>query len=498
MDDLEQKTMNDICESTDKNTAPKLPSQNTTAEETLWTKSIHLILVGITLTAITLNIGILYYILPTIGTFLLLFGFRALQHENKWFQCCFVISILRTVYFCVILILNTTILQSTMNLSAATSALPMLRLLLQLTLFVSFWRGFISIRQKAGLSPQAGSVAALVVWYGLMCLLGLVQYSGIIIALIMVIAYCRIIYNINRLSKELDTAGYEISVLPVKWTNRRITIALLVLLLIGGSCGYIFGGSYPMEWTARSAEEHKNMEDIKAQLTDLGFPSNILNDLSPEDIAACSGALQVVVDETNISLDDSERDSDSTYDTKDLRITGIGVKVSDNRERWIIFHHFLWTKDPGFYGTEAIQLWPVYRDISEGWDSGGDLTGRVLYDSNEKTFVADYYSLGTQTYTSNSFFFGSQDNTDVFAAFSFPKNGSSYRGYIAYPIEEVYDGYIISSWIYYVHQQSWMQYPVMTAMENRMTNSWNYAGVFQALEDALQFYQSDEGIEMFS
>ena len=112
--------------------------------------------------------------------------------------------------------------------------------------------------------------------------------------------------------------------------------------------------------------------------------------------------------------------------------------------------------------------------------------------------MADYYSLGTQTYASNSFFFGPQDNTDVFATFSMPQQGSSYRGYIAYPIEEVQDGCIISSWIHYVHQQSWMQYPVMTAMEKRMTNSWNYAGVFQALEDALQFYPSDEGIEMIS
>ena len=31
-----------------------------------------------------------------------------------------------------------------------------------------------------------------------------------------------------------------------------------------------------------------------------------------------------------------------------------------------------------------------------------------------------------------------------------------------------------------------------------MTNSWNYAGVFQALEDALQFYPSDEGIDLYS
>lgn len=113
MADLEQKTMNDICESTDNNTAPKLPSQDTAAEETLWKKSMNRILVGITLTAITLNFGLLNYIFPTIGTMLLLFGFRALQHENKWFKRCFIISIIRTAYFFWMLIWNTTILHST-------------------------------------------------------------------------------------------------------------------------------------------------------------------------------------------------------------------------------------------------------------------------------------------------------------------------------------------------------------------------------------------------
>lgn len=498
MDDLEQKNMTNTCESTAPNTAPKLPPQDIAEEETLWKKSINRVLVGITFTAITLNFALLNYILPAIGTLLLLLGFRTLQHETKWFKRCFVISIIRTFYFFWVLILNTTILQSTIYPTAMNSALSIANLLTQLALFVCLWRGFISIRQKAGLSPQACSAAALIVWYCLMCLLAFAQYSGFIIALIMFIAYCRIIYNLNRSSKELDEAGYDISVVPVKWTDQRITLALLVLLLIGGTCGYLFGGSYPMKWTALNADEHQNVEDIKAQLMDLGFPSYILNDLSAEDIAACSGALQVVVDVTDIPMEYYGDTGDSAYDTPNLRVTGIGVQVPAERERWIIFHHFLWTKNPGFYGTEAIQLWPVYKDISEGWTSGGDITGRVLYNSNEETFAADYYSLGTQAYVSDSFFWGSQTNTDVFATFSMPRNGSSYRGYIAYPIDEMRDDYIISSWLHYIHQNSWMQYPVMTAMEKRMTNIWNHAGAFQVLEDALQFYPSDEGIEMIS
>ena len=77
-----------------------------------------------------------------------------------------------------------------------------------------------------------------------------------------------------------------------------------------------------------------------------------------------------------------------------------------------------------------------------------------------------------------------------------PRRGENYRGYIAYPIVELEDGYIISSWMNYTHQKSWLQYPAMTAMEKRMTNSWNDAGAFITIQDALQLYPEDEGTEI--
>ena len=39
-------------------------------------------------------------------------------------------------------------------------------------------------------------------------------------------------------------------------------------------------------------------------------------------------------------------------------------------------------------------------------------------------------------------------------------------------------------------------YPAMTAMEKRMANSWNDAGAFMTVQDALQFYPANEGVEM--
>lgn len=490
----------------------ELPPEDVVAEVTPWKKSINRILAGMALTAITLNVWYLNYILPAVGTILLLLGFRTLRHENRWFGSCFCVSIIQAVYFFSSLILNTTIIQSNVYASAIGTVLTVANLFLLLIQFVCLWRGFISVQQKAGFPPRAGGAVALIVWYALMYVLALIQYSGLIIAGFMLVGYFFIIRNLYKLSKELDEAGYAITTAPIKITDRCIVILFALFLTLGSVCGYVFGGSYPMEWTERNSSEHDNVEEIKAHLVSLGFPEYVLNDLGAKDIAACEGALQVVVDVTDEPVnagrvETTEYVSDdgachverkTVYDVRELRITGVGVQVSGERERWMIFHHFLWTTAPGFYGTEAIQLWPAYRDISESWHSAGDVTGRVLYDNDGETFVADYYSLGTQTFTSNSIFWGEQCNTDVFATFSMPHGGSNHRGYVAYPVDEAQDGYIISSWFNYIHQQSWLQYPAMTAMENRMTYGWNDAGAFKTIQDELQFYPTDESTELIN
>lgn len=484
-------------------TVPDSPPEDIVARVTPWKKSFNRALAGMALTAVTLNFWGLNYILPAIGAMLQLLGFRALRHENRWFGCCFAASVLRAAYFFPSLILNTTILQSAVLESAIGSVLTGVSLLLTFLSLVGLWRGLTAVQRKAGVPPHAGGAAALIAWYAFMCLLALVQYSGWIIAVLMLVGYFFILRSLYRLSGELDEAGYAVRTAPVRVTDRCIVISLTSLLLAGMVCGYLLGGSYPMEWSAKSAAEHNDVGDVKARLKSLGFPEYALDDLSAEDLAACRNALRVVVDVAAWPVDEAGGGRRGVLNAsrkaicaiEGLRITGIGVQVPGERERWIIFHHFLWTADPGFYGTESIQLWPVYRDITDGWRSAGDVTGRVLYDGDGETYVAGYYFLGDQTFTSDSVFWGSRSNTDVFAAFSMPRNGRNHRGYVAYPVEEVQDGYIINSWFNYTHQRSWMQYPAKTAMETRMANSWSGDGAFRTIQDALQFFPAEEGAE---
>lgn len=483
----------------------ELPPEEIVAEVTPWRRAMNRILFGMALCAITLNFLCLNYILPAVGTVLLLLGFRTLRRENRWLGGCFAITVIRAVYFFATLVLNTTILQSAVFTPAVTTALTAVNAVLLLALYFCFWRGLLTVQKKAGLPAQTGGARALIVWYALVYVLAAVHYTGWVVPIAMLVGYGCILRSLCRLSGALDEAGYAIAPGPVRVTDRCLVLVIAAVLGIGCTLGYLFGGSYRMDWQPVDASTQTQTAAIRQQLLDLGFPEAVLNDLTPEDIAACNGALRIVAVTEDYPVNDgrnvlweayNEKNEryyvqDTVYDVKELRLTGVAVQLPGERETWMVFHHFLWTTDPGFYGTEAIQIRPACRSIPEGWAAAGDATGRVLYDRGGQTFAAPYASLGARTFTANTVLWGEQTNTDLFAAFSLPRHGEHCRGYVAYSTTEARDGYILSSGVYYTHQQSWLQYPVVTAMEKRLTTTWGDSGAFRTVQHALQFFPED-------
>lgn len=484
---------------------PDVPPEEIVAEVTPWRRAMNRILFGMALCAITLNFLCLNYILPAVGTVLLLLGFRTLRRENRWLGGCFAVTVIRAVYFFATLVLNTTILQSAVFTPAVTAALTAVNAVLLLALYFCFWRGLLAVQKKAGLPAQTGGALALIVWYALVCVLAAVHYTGWIVPIAMLVGYGCILRSLCRLSGALDEAGYAIAPGPVRVTDRCLVLVIAAVLGIGCTLGYLFGSSYRMDWQPVDASTQAQTETIRQQLLGLGFPEEVLNDLTPEDIAACDGALRIVTETEDYPVNDgrnvlweayNEKNEryyvqDTVYDVKELRLTGVAVQLPGERETWMVFHHFLWATDPGFYGTEVLQIWPADENMQDGWRFAGDVTGRVLYDRGGQTFAAPYASLGARTFTANTVLWGEQTNTDLFAAFSLPRHGEHCRGYVAYSTTEARDGYILSSGVYYTHQQSWLQYPVVTAMEKRLTTTWGDSGAFRTVQHALQFFPAD-------
>lgn len=479
----------------------ELPPEEIVADVTPWRRAMERVLFGLALCMVTLNFWCLNYILPAIGTVLLLLGLRALRRENPWLRGCFVCAVLRAACVFPSLILNTTILQS----DACKSAAAVVSAALMLALLLCFWQGLRAVQRKAGLPAQGGGAGALLAWYVLVCVLAAVHYMGWIVPIAMLVGYVCILRSLFRLSRALDEAGYAIAPQPVRVTDRCIALVLAAALGIGCTLGYLFGGSYRMDWQPADTSAQTQTAAIRQQLLDLGFPEAVLNDLTPEDIAACDGAVRVVSVTEDHPFNDgrtvlweaynekNERHyvQDTVYDVKELRLTGVAVQLPGAQETWRVFHHFLWTTDPGFCGTEALQIRPAYRSIPEGWSAAGDVTGRVLYDRDGQTFAAPYAALGARTFTANTVLWGKQTNTDLFAPFSMPRHAEHARGYVAYSAAAVQSGCLLDSWINYTHQQSWLQYPAVTAQTHRMTCAQSSDGAFRTAQDALQLSPAD-------
>lgn len=454
------------------------------------------VLIGMTLTGLTLNVLCLNYILPAIGMVFLLVGLRALRRENAGFKGGYVIAILRTFYITVWMILDTTIYADVLTGTTAAVVLTLFNLVIVLAQVVCLWSGLKALRQKAGFGAKCGAAAALIVWNVVLCALGLISWSGWIMLSVMIAAYIIIMRRLFALAGELDNAGCTITPVPVRVKDWQLVLSLAVLLAAGMACGYAFGGSYPMEWTPLDNSAQAEVQSTKAKLLELGFPEAVLNDLSSEYIAMCEGATQIlsrtedkpVNDGREVTTQTGENSYriDTVYDAKELRLTGVAVRVGEYR--WIIFHHFLWTQPMNYCGTEAVQLWP---NGQSDWWPDGDATGRVLCGRDGQTLAAAYHSLDTQDTFTTDFFGNSQSSINLTGAFSMPRGSENQRGYVCFPIQTAQEDTYVNSWVNYTHQNTWAQYPARTAREGMWSSS-----AFKTIQFALQF-DATEGRMMY-
>ena len=451
---------------------PEAPPSDVTKWVNPWRTAMDRILVGFALKGITLHFFLLQYILPAIGSVLLLLGFRSLRKENLWFRLCYLISVFQVAETLVCLVANATIYSGAVNRFLLGYAVPLLGVnLIQL---LCFWLGFRAVRKKAGLAPGAASAFALLVWSAIISWLGLLEVGNmpLLIGGIILVLYLCILRCLWVLSTRLDEAGYAVRAAPVRVEDGLVVKIFAGVLVVGMAVGYAFFDSYPMAWTPAVETGH---QEIKDHLVELGVPEQVVNDLTEEDLAACEGALQVIVEQ--------QRNHDVNFYGDELLVSELAIQLDE--DTWKLIHHFWWENDPGFYGMEGIQIWPAYRQ-GEGWAQAGDWTGQLLHDRDGQAYTAHYYRLGEETYTSQTIFWGEQTSTDVFAEFSLPKEGENHRGYVAYDVQEVREGWVADSWLNYIHQSSKVQYPVRTPVEYRKSGSWSNHP-YTMVQTALQF-----------
>lgn len=481
---------------------PELPPEDIVARTVPGKKALNRILVGYFLSTFTINGLGLNLILPVIGQILMLLGFRALQHENRWFSACYVFAVLQAFLRFGKLILDTTIFdlpfedpQSAANAFYIALAL---QVLLTVVSLLCFWRGLRTVQKACGIRYKAIGVLALLAWNLLLCAVFVAQARGQFIGgytlLFLLVSLIIILWMIARQAKALDATGYVLQPAPLRLSDRTLTLIILGILAIGCTCGHLFFSSYDMDWQTVDSTESAATSETKSQLAALGFPEDILDDLTPEDLARCHGAEQVVVDARTLNSENPTFDN-GDYD---IRLTNVIVLVPGETPHVVLFNHFSWLSTPKFYGTAALNILPTYEASAELWRLEDGPTGRILYDDGDDSFVADYHSIEMRTVTSN-LFRNVAPSPSLYASFIFPNQGTRQRGYITYTIAPraiLPEGYRQAGYsqMTYMHQKKRFLYPAETADSSSI---FSINGPFEAMQPApLIFELTESGIKL--
>lgn len=476
---------------------PEIPPADILKKVIPCRRAMNFIIAGFALSALRINLLWLQFILPSLGFIFLIIGFRTLSYENSWFRLCKITAAVISAFNVFFLGVNATIYREAFSESVYGKSVMFADTFIMILFLIFFAEGLRELQQKAGIKPHTGFLIMMMLWYSSAAFLGFIEAEVGLLGFIFVILYILFLISLNKVAKDLYASGYAIKTMPVKMSDKWIYGIVLSAAVISISCGLIFFNSYPMDWTPVPENEHSEVEDIKAHLLKLGFPENVLNDLSDEDIMSCKGALDLTkkVEEVPMNSGREVVEEDlgtirhsTVYDVKELVVTHILIKLpsdNENKIRWRVFHYFYWKIDPGFCGTDVMEIWTPKNDVVNSFEITSDLTGRVMYNKDGQNYSSPYYSVSNKVIVSSFGYARRYENP--FLEFSLPKDGDSKRFYVTYEFEQVGPPVIISCWVNYVHQKNVFMYPVVTASEFRSggrISNINFSGTQTAIQVA--------------
>ena len=472
-----------------------------------WRESMALVLWGIGLTSITLNFLYLDVILPALGAVLMVLGFRTLRGENRALRWCWRLSMA---------------VAAVRSIAAVAAALPQdtgsaagyAVMGLTLALYICLWRGMVGVSRAAGAEKATAPAAgALAVFYVVLFVLAHIGLEGWLAVLPLLIVYVMILRSLVRLSRSLADMGYVIHAAPVRLPAAAVLWGYLGMTLAAVILAMLLGQRYPMDWQPRGDAPQDTA--IRAELLELGFPEEVLNDLTAEETAKMSGATEIRTqtdmeyDKTryrelntdiwydtampdNWQYDHAEKQQDGSYryvyriyDVRTCVMTHVAVLLE---EECIILHHAAIVKPPKESYTEAMELWPVWYGDPDEWSRGGWYQGRVLCDKDGRSYAAGFSTLTEGSYESTGFF-GSSRRSAITAEWSRLHGSENIRAYILYDARSLTPkwGYL-DSWCNCARQTRPV-YPFRDALT--LWHSWITNDSIDLWQTALQVW-SDE------
>lgn len=385
------------------------PPEETVRAVTPFRTAMGKVTAGLCLTSLTLEFWYLQYLLPALGTVLLVLGFRSLRRSNGWFRTCWVLSLCRAV-----LLWGADLMAATSVEDLTLSLPPWLRGLDALieggALLLCLWLGLVRAAGAVGQPRRTASPALwALVWYAVLILLGVFwPQPGWAVGLIMIAAFVCIVRSLLRLSAALDGWGYAVRAAPVKIGGGRLAAAYLLSLValtaaLSLASNHLTMESRQIEQTSDSTETAAIREDLEA----LGFPAEWLAVLPEAEIEKLAGA-----DACYVNLE-------ARADITDNGVRYTDVQVQTGRRAFRCYHFFTVDTPRAVLQNQLSLSYSDYADVS-------DVGGQFLWSKNGAAFAAEL-TLEEGVYVS---FFGESETYTALC--SYPFFTEARRGWCAY------------------------------------------------------------------
>ena len=437
-----------------------------------WSMAMTRVLWGLGLITITLNFLYLDVILPAVGGLLLVLGFCTLRRENTPLRWCYILSLasLAVRGACIVL----AALPVETGLAPAYVNIALLQVL-----YVCLWRGMVEISRSAGAEkPAAPAAGALVIFYILLAALAIIGTHTLLVLLLLLV-YVLILRNLARLFRSLADTGYAVTAAPVRVSNGVLLWSYLGALLAAVLLCMFLGQRFPAALHLR--DDAPQDEQIRQELLQKGFPRNVLDDLTADEVAKMAGA-RAVYRETDKLYNDTEyreitlthyiadpayplqfdrtvttKNDDGTrtytyvyraYDTLEQTMTGVAVELADGQ--YIVIHHLRYDTQPAVRYTEGMTVWPAWK-VEQDWTRGTLCSGRLLCTRQGQEQTAALHGL---TYDGGQItdIFGTRSADSFVAQWSRPSRAEDVRVYVLYDAFRTGGADVLTSYGNYICQ----------------------------------------------
>ena len=472
-----------------------------------WREAMWLVLWGMGLTTITFHFLYLDLLLPALGGILMVLGFRTLRQENKALRWCWRLSI---------------VIAAVRSASFVLAALPVdvkyvpayAIMAMTFALYIGLWRGMVGVSRAAGAEkPAAPAAGALVIFYVALGALAFLKLEGWLAVLPVLIVYIVILRNLVKLARSLSDTGYAIHAAPVRLPSAAVLWGYLGLTLAAMLLAMFLGQRYPMDWQVR--DDAPQDVAVRSELLDLGFPEQVLDDLTAEEVARLSGAVKVYTETEPLYEDDTYREvttslwNDDTpprwhyidaekqpdgsyhytyrvYDIYEGFVTHVVVLVEEaGRQRAVVLHYAVIDRSSGDCLAEGMEIWPVWQGNAESWSPGGWNSGRLLCEKDGQSYTADFYSVKSGSYETTNIF-GTTQNTGIIAEWSRMDHSGNVRAYLLYDAEMLTPEMpSLYSWCNYVRQTKPV-YPFRDALT--LWHEWRTDGCYDKWQTSIQIW----------